>query len=96
MLLYVICYILKFVSLCNLFLRYVLLLYYMLVLFSLSGASYCTVYLFSIPVYTIVRLNILLLLCIYVLLSLQLPVQFCLIYSNGFSFSLYSLVSQDN
>ena len=65
-LLYVICYMLKFVSLCNLFLFYVLLLYYMFVLFSLSGANYCTVYIFTIPVYTIVKLNVLLLLCIII------------------------------
>ena len=38
----------------------------MLVLFSLSGANYCTVYLFTIPVYTIVKLNVLLLLCIII------------------------------
>ena len=61
MLLYDICYILKFVSLC-----YMLLLYYMLVLFLLSGANYCTDYLFTIPVYTIVKLNVLLLLCIII------------------------------
>ena len=36
----------------------------MLVLFPLSGASYCTVYLFIILVYTIVKLNVFLLLCI--------------------------------
>ena len=66
MLLYVICYILKFVSLYNLFLCYKLLLYYKLVLFLLSGANYCTVYLFTIPVYTIVKLNVLLLLCIII------------------------------
>ena len=41
-----------------------LLLYYVLVLFSLSGASYCTVYLSIILIYTIVKLNILLFLCI--------------------------------
>ena len=66
MLLYVICYILKLVSFCNLFLCYVLLLYYMFVLFSLSHANYCPVYLFTIPVYTIVKLNVLLLLCIII------------------------------
>ena len=38
----------------------------MLVLFSLSGANYCTVYLFTIPVYAIVKLNVLLLLCIII------------------------------
>ena len=41
-----------------------LLFHYMFVLFPLSGASYCTVYLFTILIYTIVRLNALLLLCI--------------------------------
>ena len=41
-----------------------LLLYYMLVLFTLTGASYCTVYLFVILTFTIVKLNFLLLLCI--------------------------------
>ena len=65
-LLYVICYILKFVRSWNLFLCYVLLLYYMLVLFSLSGENYCTIYLFTTPVYTIVKLNVLLLLCIII------------------------------
>ena len=53
-----------FVILCNLFLCYVLLFHYMLVLFPLSGASYCTVYLFIILIYTIVKLNVLLLSCI--------------------------------
>ena len=59
-----------------LFLRYALLLYYMLVLFPLSGASYCTIYLFIflfiILIYTTVKLNVLLL-CI-ILVLLQLPV----------------------
>ena len=50
-------------------------LYYVLVLFPLSGASYCTVYLFIILIYTIVKLNVIFLLCIYVLVLLQLPVQ---------------------
>ena len=36
-----------------------LLLHYMLVLLPLSGASYCTGYLFIIPIYTIVKLNVL-------------------------------------
>ena len=40
------------------------LLYYVLVLVPLSGASYCTVYLFVILIYAIVKLNVLLLLCI--------------------------------
>ena len=47
----------QFILLCNLFLHYMLLLY-MLVLFPLSGASYCTVYLF-ILVYALVQLNVL-------------------------------------
>ena len=47
----------------------------MLVLFQLSGASYCTVYLFIIRIYTIVKLNVLFL---FVLVSLKLPVQFIL------------------
>ena len=38
----------------------------MLVLFPLFGASYCTVYLFIILIYTIVKSNVLLLLCISV------------------------------
>ena len=42
----------------------VLLLHYMLVLFPFSSASYCTVYLFIIFIYTIVKLNVLVLLCI--------------------------------
>ena len=50
-------------------------LYHVLVLFPLSGASYCTVYLFIILIYTIVKLNVIFLLCIYVLVLLQLPVQ---------------------
>ena len=50
-------------------------LYYVLVLFPLSSASYCTVYLFIILIYTIVKLNVIFLLCIYVLVLLQLPVQ---------------------
>ena len=41
-----------------------LLLYYMLVLFPLLCASYYTVYLFIIRIYSIVKLNVLLLLCI--------------------------------
>ena len=53
-----------FVILCNLILRYVLLLYHMLVLFPLSGASSCTVYLFIILIYIIVKSNVLLFLCI--------------------------------
>ena len=36
-----------------------LLLHYMLVLLPLSGASYCTGYLFIILIYTIVKLNVL-------------------------------------
>ena len=48
----------------NLLLRYVLLLYYMLVLLPLSGASYYTVYLFISLIYTIVKFIVLLLLCI--------------------------------
>ena len=47
-----------FFILCNLFLRSVLLL------FPLSGARYCTVYLFIIFIYTILKLEFLLLLCI--------------------------------
>ena len=79
---------------------YMLLLYYMLVLFLLSAASYCTVYLFIILIYIAATLN---LFCYYVLVLLQLPVQvilftvqFCLIYSKWFSFSLYLLVSYNN
>ena len=49
-----------------------LLLYYMLVLFLLSAASYCTVYLFIILIYIAAKLN---LFCYYVLVSLRLPVQ---------------------
>ena len=41
-----------------------LLLYYMFVLFPLSGASYRSVYLFIVLIYTIVELNVILLLCI--------------------------------
>ena len=40
----------------------VLLLHYVLVLFPLSGAGCCTVYWFIILIYTIVKLNVLLLL----------------------------------
>ena len=36
----------------------------MLVLLPLPGTSYCTAYLFIILIYTIVKLNVLLLLCI--------------------------------
>ena len=36
----------------------------MLVLFPSFGASYCTGYLFILPIFTIVKLNVLLLLCI--------------------------------
>ena len=53
----------------NLF--YVTFILYMLVLSPLSGASYCTVYLFII----LISLLFLLLFCYYVLVSLQLPVQ---------------------
>ena len=49
-----------FVILCNLFLRYMLLFHYMLILFPLSGVSYCTIYLFIILMYTLVKLNALL------------------------------------
>ena len=50
----------------NLFLRlrYMLLLYYIVVLFPLSGARYCIVYLFIVLIYVIVNLYVLLLLCI--------------------------------
>ena len=41
-----------------------LLLNYMLVLFPSFGASYGTGYLFILPIFTIVKLNVLLLLCI--------------------------------
>ena len=54
----------KCVLLIILFLFYVLLLHYMLLLFPLSGSSYCTVYLFIILIYTIVKLNVILLSCI--------------------------------
>ena len=37
------------------------LLHYMLVLFPSFGASYCTGYLFILPIFTIVKLNVLLL-----------------------------------
>ena len=43
---------------------YVLVLHYMLVLFPSFGASYRTGFLFILPIFTIVKLNILLLLCI--------------------------------
>ena len=43
-----------------------LLLYYMLVLFPLSGASYYAVYLFIVLIYAIVKLNVLLVLRINV------------------------------
>ena len=41
-----------------------LLLHYMLVLFPLFGASFCTGYLFILLIFTIVELIVLLLLCI--------------------------------
>ena len=47
-----------FVILCNLFLHYVLFLHYMLLLFLLPDASYCTVYLSIILIYTIDKLNV--------------------------------------
>ena len=40
-----------------------LFLYYMLILFAFSGASYCAVYLFIVLIHPIVKLNLLLLLC---------------------------------
>ena len=45
-------------------LYYVLLLHYMLVLFPSFGASYGTGYLFILPIFAIVKLNVPLLLCI--------------------------------
>ena len=45
------------IILCNMFLRYVLFWYYVLVLFQLPGASYSTDYLFIIPIDSIVTLN---------------------------------------
>ena len=54
----------QFVILCNYSLCYVLFLHYIIVLFSLSGASHCAGYLFIIIIYSIVKLNVLLLLCI--------------------------------
>ena len=57
-------YIFLFIILCNYSLCYVLFLHYVIVLFSLSGASYCAGYLFIIIIYSIVKLNVFLLLCI--------------------------------
>ena len=47
----------------------------MLVLFPSFGASYCTGYLFILPIFTIVKLNVLLLLCISILVFIQLPLR---------------------
>ena len=52
---------------------FLLFLYYMLVLFPLSGGSYCAVYLFIVLIDAIFKLNGFF--YYYVLVSLQLPVQ---------------------
>ena len=69
----------------------------MLVLLPLSGTSFV---LFTYLLLLFIPLFNLMFFCYYVLVSLHLPVQvslftveFCLIYSNGFSCNFYSLIS---
>ena len=71
--------------------------YFYTVLFPLSGVSYCTGYLFIILIYTIVKLNVLLLLCIsiYSIACVSYLIH-CVVLFDGFSFSFYSLISHDN
>ena len=65
----------------------------MLALFPSLGASYCTGFLFILPIFTIVELNVLLLLCISIY---SIACSICLIYEIAFLFSFYSLISQNN